>query len=187
MLAQLIQFFMPSRHQQSAAVLYQAVTEAARQPTLYAQWHVPDSVDGRFDMIVLHMFLVVRHIRAQAGAAAKQAEQNLMEVMFADMDRSLREMGATDTGVGRRVRAMAEAFYGRQKAYEIALSDAEDAAALAQSLRRNVYGTVQDVRPQDVDALARYVRASEAALQTQEIAAILEGQIYSFILSFSHH
>lgn len=176
MLAQLIQFFMPSRHQQYAALTYQSLVDAARRPYFFAQLQVPDSVDGRFDMIVLHVFLVVRRLREIGGGETKKQEQALMEMMIADMDRSLREMGATDTGVGRRVRVMIEAFYGRQKAYELALQDA-DASALAQCLRRNVYGTVQDIPPVHVQALAQYVRASVAVLSEQSASEVFSASV----------
>ncbi len=176
MLAQLIQFFMPSRHQQSAALLYHSLMESARNPVFYSVMGVPDTVDGRFDMIVLHMVMVIRHMRESGGASAKQHEQALMEMMISDMDRSLREMGSTDTGVGRRVRVMVEAFYGRQRAYELALTDADE-LALEQSLRRNVYGTLQDVPNGHVSMLAGYVRRSLDILKAQEIETIYAGVV----------
>ena len=176
MLAQLIQFFMPSRHQQSAALLYQSLVDASRHTAFYEQMGVPDSVDGRFDMIVLHMVMSIRHMREFGGAQAKQQEQALMEMMISDMDRSLREMGSTDTGVGRRVRVMVEAFYGRQRAYELALEDADE-HALVQSLRRNVYGTLQDVQGAHVSMLADYVRRSLDVLKTQDIETIFAGSV----------
>src|SRR5581483_7180724 len=126
-----------------AALLYRSVVEQARRPEFYAAFGVPDTVDGRFDMIALHMFLVLHRLKA----ADPDLGQALFDTMFADMDRSLREMGAGDLGVGRRVRAMAEALSGRIAAYDAGLS--ADDAALAGALRRNLYGTVPDRVPDE--------------------------------------
>ncbi|MSP83405.1 MAG: ubiquinol-cytochrome C chaperone [Alphaproteobacteria bacterium] len=96
---------------------------------------VPDSLDGRFDMIILHVILAMWRLRAMGGEGEKLA-RGLVDTLFADMDRSLREMGVGDLGVGRRVKAMARAFHGRILAYETALAEGQD--SLAAALTRNV-------------------------------------------------
>jgi len=114
--------FAPSPLKQQAADAYMGIVAQSRQPVFYTDWQVPDTLDGRFDVLVLHLFLVLARCEDSVGedsgpAGATSFSRALAEMFFADMDRSLREMGAGDTGVGRRVKAMAEAFYGRMQAY----------------------------------------------------------------------
>src|ERR1700761_176269 len=97
--------------------LYAKAVAQARQPVFYAEREVPDTVDGRFDLLVLHVFLLLHRLGAE-GKATKSLNQGLFDLMFADMDRSLREMGVSDMSVGKRVKDMARAFYGRVDAYE---------------------------------------------------------------------
>jgi cytochrome b pre-mRNA-processing protein 3 len=107
---------------------------AARQEVFYARWAVPDTVDGRFDMIALHLFLVLERLKGE-GQAVEDFRQVLTDTFFQDMDRSLREMGVGDISVGKKVRKMAEAFYGRVQAYAAALS------SMAQAWRMPCGGT----------------------------------------------
>lgn len=153
--------------------LYQAIVAQARTPTFYERFGVPDTLDGRFDMIALHVFLVLRRLKAE-GEAGRALAQALCDRFFADLDRSLREMGAGDLGVGRRVKAMAQAFYGRVAAYESAL--AGPAAALDEALERNLFGTVTPA-PERISAMARYVRGEADALAVQPYAALGAGMI----------
>jgi cytochrome b pre-mRNA-processing protein 3 len=176
MLTQLIRFFKPSRQQHCALMLYQKLVTQARQPLLYSELEVPDTLDGRFEMILLHMFMTMQRIREGISDDRKDMERLLAEAMFSDMDRSLREIGVTDSGVGRRIRAMAEAFYGRLKAYELALNDA-DTAKLAEALRRNAYGTAQYATDASVHKLAAYVRMNTDVLKTQSVADIVSGNV----------
>jgi cytochrome b pre-mRNA-processing protein 3 len=153
--------------------LYQAIVVQARTPAFYARLDVPDTLDGRFDMVALHVFLTLRRLKSE-GEAGRALAQALCDRFFADLDRSLREMGAGDLGVGRRVKAMAQAFYGRVAAYEAAL--AGDDAALGQALERNLFGTVAP-GPEPIGAMARYVRREAVALAAQPYAALAAGTI----------
>jgi cytochrome b pre-mRNA-processing protein 3 len=153
--------------------LYQAIVARAREPAFYAQLGVPDTLDGRFEMIALHVFLALRRLKTE-GEASRSLAQALCDRFFADLDRSLREMGAGDLGVGRRVKAMAQAFYGRVSAYEAAL--AGDDATLAAALERNLFGTTTPA-PESIAAIARYVRRETAALAAQPYATLAEGMI----------
>lgn len=151
----------------AAERLYAAVVAQARQPVFYTELEAPDTVDGRFDMIVLHTVLVMRRLRAD-GAAGQDFAQGLFDALFRDMDRSLREMGVGDLVVPKRIRRMAEAFYGRAGRYGAAL-DARDEDDLARGLAANIRG----VDPDDAaHRLAAYVLAAEAELASQEAAAI---------------
>jgi cytochrome b pre-mRNA-processing protein 3 len=168
--------FRSSRTPAHAADLYQAIVTQARDPAFYTDMAVPDTVDGRFEMVALHAFLVMRRLKTAAAPVARLG-QPLFDTMFADMDVSLREMGAGDLGVGKRVKAMAEAFYGRISAYDAALAD-PGTDALGEALRRNVYRTLKPpaaVPPPALEALARYVRASADALASQDDAVFAGG------------
>src|SRR6476660_9122950 len=101
------------------AALYGAIVAQARNPGLYADLAVPDTVTGRFEMVILHSALVLRHLRADD--AAKAVAQEVFDLFCADMDRSLRELGVGDLAVGKRMREMAGIFYGRADAYDNAL------------------------------------------------------------------
>lgn len=156
-----------------AGELYRKAVVQARDPAFYAAMGVPDTIDGRFDMIALHVYLVLRCLKARSGAQAEVA-QALFDAMFADMDRALREMGSGDLGVGRRVKAMARAFYGRLAAYDDALGGAED--ALAAAIGRNLYrGT--DPGAARLETIAGYVRREARALDAWPVEHLLAGRV----------
>ncbi|MFN4142933.1 ubiquinol-cytochrome C chaperone family protein [Aestuariivirga sp.] len=143
---------------------------AARHPVFYADWGVPDTLDGRFDMISLHTFLVLDRLK---GAEA-EFRQDLVDELFRDMDRSLREMGVGDLSVGKKVRKMAEVFYGRVAAYDRALAGGEE-GALDAAIARNIF---PDGAPgAGPRLLAAHVLAQRAHLAAQEAAAIARGSI----------
>ncbi len=152
--------------------LYGAIVAQARHPALYAGIGVPDTLDGRFDMIVLHAVLVFRRLRGEPPAVAERS-QALFDLFMADMDRSLRELGVGDLSVPKRIKKMAEAFYGRLDVYVGAL-DAGDAARLTDALARNVF---PDGAPPTVGRLAAYVVAAAAALAETATADVIEGRI----------
>ncbi len=133
--------------------IYAQLVEQAREPHFYTDCGVPDTLDGRFEMILLHMFLYQRSPVQDKTEA--QLRRMVAEAFFEDMDRSLREIGISDTGVGKRIKAMARAYFGRLKVYEEALADD---ALLAQALLRNVYATVGEVPLDTVNRLVAYVR-----------------------------
>ncbi|MDE3017072.1 MAG: ubiquinol-cytochrome C chaperone [Pseudomonadota bacterium] len=157
-------FFSPSTHQQQARRIYAQIVAAARQAVFYKDWQVPDTLDGRFDMLVLHLYLVL-------DACGKHREfcRDLSEAFFSDMDRSLREMGVSDTGVGKRIKAMAQAFYGRQAAYAEAGSDEKK---LMEALRRNVWRE-KPAAGEAVAALAGYMRRNAGALRIRGAEAVI--------------
>lgn len=153
--------------------LYDAIVAAARQPFFYAQWDVPDSPLGRFEMLSLHMFLFLERARGTSPALGDVA-QELTDEFFKDVEHSLRELGIGDMGVPKRMKKLARMFYGRAETYREALA-AEDDAALAAALSRNV-------RPDAADwphaqELARYARRALAHLAGQDESAMLAGRI----------
>jgi cytochrome b pre-mRNA-processing protein 3 len=153
-----------------AESLYGAIVASARQEKFYAQWGVPDTVDGRFDMISLHLFLLLDRLKGE-GAAVEKLRQSLTDTFFEDMDRSLREMGVGDLTVGKKVRKMAEAFFGRVKAYAVALTSG---SGLEDALRRNIHPGKAEA---SVEALAAWVRTAQSELQSQPVAAIMTGKV----------
>lgn len=169
--------------------LYEAAVAQSREPAFYAVQGVPDSLDGRFDMIALHVYLVLRRLKRPAGGTdgeddsgrdAAEVGQALFDVFFADMDQNLREIGVGDMSVGKRVKAMARGLYGRIEAYDGGLADAgaEGEAALREALRRNLYGTC-DTPPDDaaLAAMAGYVRGTAAALDGAGMPGLLDGAV----------
>ena len=168
---------------QAAAVrAYTALVEQARLPVLYEDppggFGVPDTVEGRFDLVTLHVFLLLRRLKdAPERTAAKGTvdpdafARHVFDVMFRDMDDSLREMGVGDMKVGKKVRGLAEEFYGRVGAYDGAMNDTD---ALAPALARNVYADAGAPAARD---LARYAQDLAAALERTPIADITAGRL----------
>lgn len=155
-----------------AHALYVALSRQAREPAFYAPGGVPDSVAGRFELVLLHAILVVRRLR-RAGPAGEALAQVLFDVLFDDMDRALREMGIADLAVSRRVKRLAAAFYGRARAYEAALDRGPE--ALAAALERNLFAGA-NAEPAILAAITRYAAAADRSLAEQEDAALLAGQ-----------
>jgi len=166
----LASMFRRNRRRDAASRLYETIVEQAREPMFFIRFGVPDTFDGRFELVALHAFLVLNRLKRAAELA-----QALFDVMFADFDRALREMGVGDLGVGRQVKTMAQAFYGRIGAYEAGLL-AGDPALLAAALRRNLYGTVVTCDPA-VDDIATYVRSCAAAIAAQPETRLASGMV----------
>lgn len=168
-------FFRRSRDKDVARRLYAAILARAREPVFYEDFQVPDSVDGRFDMVALHVFLMLRRLKRDLPATARLS-QALFDLMFVDMDENLREMGVGDLAVGRRVKDMAKAFLGRMAAYEAALAEGDGDAALVEALRRNVF---RGKPPADIDritAMAAYVRDQDHRLVATTLEALTAGE-----------
>jgi cytochrome b pre-mRNA-processing protein 3 len=140
--------------------LYAAAIGVARRPVFYKDFGVQDSVDGRLK---------------NCGDAGKEISQQLFDSMFADMDLSLREMGAGDIGVSKRVRVMAEAFMGRLEAYVAAL-DNDNRTALAAALQRNLLRDDKAIDPLTNGAVD-YVFALATEITNLEADALLAGHL----------
>ena len=152
--------------------VYNAIVAQSRQPRFYADWQVPDTVTGRFDMISLHMALLFRRLRAESGAG-KQFSQAVFDLFFQDMDRSLREMGVGDLGVPKKIQKMGSIFFGLLAALNEAM-DRNDQAALQDVLSRNIY---EDGTGDHVAALAAYLVSEAEVLAEQSSAAIISGEL----------
>lgn len=168
----LTRFFRPNLEKKAVHAAYVQAVTAARMPIFYEKLGIPDTVDGRFEMIALHVFLILHRIRADADATA--FGQRLYDLFFMDMDRSLREMGTGDLSVGKQIRAMAQALYGRIRAYQTALSSPD---AMQSALMRNLYGTVESPSRDHLTAVAAYIDRQIAALDQATIPEILAGNV----------
>jgi cytochrome b pre-mRNA-processing protein 3 len=157
------------RSDDRALALYGEVIAAARRPSFYEGLRVPDTVEGRLELLMLHGGLVVARLSADDGD--RDLARTLTEVFFADMDRTLREMGIGDLSVPKKMKSVAGAFYGRLQAY----GEAPGEEALAEALSRNVYAGAE-VGGSAV-ALARYVRAAAARLAETNPATLAAGRL----------
>jgi cytochrome b pre-mRNA-processing protein 3 len=136
-------------------VLEQELAGRARAALFFTKFGVPDTIDGRFDMMALHAWLALARLKASHQDEAAQA---LTDALFIGFDEALREQGISDMGMGRRMKALANAFYGRLAAYDAAKNHQQ----LAEALARNVWrGAVVDERAR---ALASYAESARAAM-----------------------
>ena len=161
------------RHERAGFELYTAAVGAARDPYIFETLGVPDTLDGRFDVIGLYVFLVVHRLHA-ASKEGQELAQAVFDAMFSDMDINLREIGVGDMTVGKRVRAMWEAFNGRSAAYAAAL-DSGDVMALAGALGRNVWRG--QAPPESAHALAALALEQSKHLAEQPVEALLAGRV----------
>jgi cytochrome b pre-mRNA-processing protein 3 len=170
----ILPLFRRGRRDDSIERLYGAIVAQARLPVFYAGYHVPDSVEGRLDMIMLHTVLVLERTEA-AGEALKALGQAVFDRFCQDMDDNLREMGVGDLAVPKQMQRIAGAFYGRARVYRTALAAAEQ-GHLVEALHRNIYQTKVGAEPQ-ARRLASYVRDAAAHLREIGEADLAAGQI----------
>ena len=148
--------------------IYGMIVTQAREPLFYRDLAVPDTVNGRFDLLLMHLWLVLRRLKStEAGKALSQA---LFDHFCNDMDDNLRELGVSDLKVPKKMQAFGEAFYGRTAAYDMALTEGHE--ALAQALCKNVLNgeSIEKARQ-----LAAYAETAMAALAGADEAALVSG------------
>jgi cytochrome b pre-mRNA-processing protein 3 len=169
----IFQFFRRTRDDPSIASLYGTIVAQARAEALYQRFGVPDTVNGRLEMVLLHVILLLRRLNeepndAPAGAPLGQA---VFDLFCQDMDDNLREMGVGDLAVPKEMQRIGEAFYGRQAAYNAALASS-DPQALIEVLKRNVLEGGGGA-----EALARYVRTIARALAGTDLNELRLGNL----------
>jgi cytochrome b pre-mRNA-processing protein 3 len=162
----------PSNH--SIASLYGMIVAQARAAPFYRDYGVPDTVNGRFEMVVLHTVLVLRRLESEPDPL-RRLGQALFDRFCADMDGSLREMGVGDLAVPAKMRKIGEAFYGRQAIYVAALAGSEP-DALTVVLARNVFGA-EPATVRGADRLAAYMRSAADHLADQDGQALARGTL----------
>ncbi|HAL84205.1 MAG: ubiquinol-cytochrome C chaperone [Rhodobiaceae bacterium] len=188
----LLDFLKPRDKTASVQGAYVSIVKQARRPELYAPGCAPDNFDGRFDMMALHVHLVLRRMRA-LGMGRSDIGQDLFDMFFKDMDQAMREAGVGDMGVGKKVQKMVEAFYGRATAYDGVL-DAQgdnaqgdnepgenansDISDIYDILSRNLYpdAAISPQQEAGLRALTAYALALEAHLAGLTLDDILSGQ-----------
>lgn len=164
--------FRKNKASEPVLAVYSAIVAQSRRPIFYAEWLVPDTVTGRFDMISLHMALLFRRLRSESGPQ-KDFSQSVFDLFFADMDRSLREMGVGDLGVPKKIQKMGNIFFGLLAALNEAM-DRNDRPSLEAVLSRNIYdGTTGP----HVAALADYLLDKDRVLATKSASDIAGGAI----------
>jgi cytochrome b pre-mRNA-processing protein 3 len=173
----ILEVFRRSSRDRNMTRLYGAIVAQARATAFYSHYGVPDTVEGRFELIVLHLVLMLWRLDPDRGGSdngrhRSRISQDLFDVFCRDLDANLREMGVGDLAVPRKMRSFGEAFYGRQAAYRAALA-IPDAGALEDALARNILGGTGS----DTGAvrLARYARATANRLATQAESALVAG------------
>ena len=152
---------------------YAAIVAQARHPAFYTRWGIEDTPDGRFDMLALHAYLVLNRLKS-AGPHTQDFAQALFDLMFVDMDQNLRELGVSDLGVGRHIKAMAQAFYGRIAAYDRGLAGTD--RELSDALGRLLY---EGSGPPEgaLEALQAYVRREVRSLAAADSEALMRGDM----------
>ncbi|MEM6383761.1 MAG: ubiquinol-cytochrome C chaperone family protein [Pseudomonadota bacterium] len=165
--------FWKRRNDTVPYTIYQNVAEASRQAGLYERIGVPDTISGRFDMLMAHAILALRRLNKVEGDRRQEAAaraQTFSDVLFKDLDRALRETGVSDRKVPKRLKLLAQAFLGRGKAYGEAL-DAGDRDQLAEVVMRNLGGIVFHADRSDVltAAAARGETIETEALEQSEL------------------
>lgn len=179
-----------------AKKLYACALEHTREPVFYQSCGVPDTFDGRFDLLLVHIFIIYNGLMVADGAH-KDLAQFIFDETFKDMDQTLREMGIGDVGVPKHQKRMMRAFNGRMHRYQLAfdpskiehlIARVEDMkkTSLEDALRDNLFGTVKDEEWHETYAqkLVHFIRANIAAVQSnQAIDSLLLGEI-NFINDF---
>jgi cytochrome b pre-mRNA-processing protein 3 len=165
--------FRRSKRRDTISALYGMIVAQARLPCFYRDYAVADTVNGRFDLIVLHLALVLDRLAQEP--ALRDLGQGVFDLFCQDMDHNLREMGIADLKVPKEMQRMGEAYYGRAKAYREALA-ADGGSALADVIARNIYGgapTAAAVAPR----LAAYMRLAVGELRGQGAASLAAGEL----------
>lgn len=173
----MLRFFFRNKQDPAVARLYQLAVEQARLPVFYQEFAVADTLDGRFEMVVLHVAAFVDELRDGGGALTSEG-QALFDTFLADMEQNLRTIGVGDTSVPKRMRAMGQAFYGRFDAYR---SAGADRAALAAAMARNVLDAPDRPLAREALALADYYAALAAAAPRTAAAALVFPEPRAFL------
>jgi cytochrome b pre-mRNA-processing protein 3 len=173
----MLSLFKKKRDRLDVGALYQQLVERSRNPIFYTQCGVPDTIDGRFDLLGLHVHLVLREIRRR-GQGREALGQAVFDAFFGDLDQGLRESGVGDLSVAKKIRKMAEAFYGRAAAYDAAMGQAIAQVACKSILSAAIARNVLQTEPTGCsDMLASYSIELERSLSEASLDDIVSGDI----------
>ncbi len=177
-------FRSKNKYEQDAKAVYLRIMERLKAPVFYTDFGVPDSFDGRFEVQVLHAFIVIEGLwQAQmadqdtmAGRDLSLFNQALFDCIFKEMKMTLREIGVGDVGIPKHMQKMMKAFNGRMHVYDEAFKAHNVDAALDDALSRNVYGTVdEEIDQERVKILSRYVMNNVRHVSSLGFSACVEG------------
>ena len=164
----IFRLFRPREDRMRVHAIYAEIVAQARQPAFYSRLGVPDTLEGRYEMLMLHAFLYMHRLKDEAEPV-KDMAQKVFDLMFSDMDRSLRELGVGDLTVPKKIKKMAQAFYGRASAYDSALD--QSAPALADAVLRNVFSGEASAKA-NAKAVAAYIKNAAEVLAKQGADAL---------------
>lgn len=168
----ILRFFRRNDGSETIQRLYGAIVAHSRQPVFYTDYAVPDTIEGRFEMILVHAFLLFHRLKGE-DEARRGLGQGVFDAFCTDMDANLREMGVGDLTVPKKMKKVAEAFYGRIAAYEPPV-EAGDVGALAEAVLRNVYGS-HTAHADEARAFAQYMIGAAASLRAVPFARFAAG------------
>ena len=164
-------WFQPKKNRWAVDRLHQSIQAQALRPDFYYEGGARDNFSGRFEMTCLHGSLAFRRLRA-AGAAGKALSQDVFDALFDGFDEALRDIGTGDLSVGKKIRKMGEAFYGRAKAYDEAIDANPDSGDLQRALGRNL-----GLDDAGKERFARYIRSVEDTLKRHTDEQLLSGEV----------
>ncbi len=168
--------FKKKKLNNSAHDLFSEVIAQSRLPAFYTDLNVEDSLDGRFDLMSLHMTMLLYKLdQHNQVEKVKKLKRMLQEIMFDNLDLTVREIGVGDLGVGKKIKTMAEAFYGRMMTYQNAL-ESEDMAQMSDALKRNLYRE-KNVEDKILNGMLKYVFDQWRGITSQDIESIISGKI----------
>ncbi|MDB5456923.1 MAG: hypothetical protein JWP92_2508 [Caulobacter sp.] len=153
--------------------LYTAAVSQARSPAFYTTFGVRDSMEGRFELFTLHVILVLERLKGQ-GAPAAETSQATFDAYVRGLDDAFREIGVADTAVGKKMKKLAGAFYGRLKGFDEAIASLPDRAGLDAFLARTA---LEERAEGDSAGLTAYVIAAREALAAQPLDSLLNGDL----------
>jgi len=164
-------FFKPKPAVLAGRRLYDAAAAQARQAGFYAELGAPDTIEGRFELYTLHVVLLLDRLRNATDAFVADSRQSLFDAYVAGLDDAFREIGVSDTTIGKKMKKLAGAFYGRHKAFDEAFAALPDRTLLTGLIGRTLFGDEADVR---APAFAVYAQAARAALAEQDSLVLVE-------------
>lgn len=160
-------------YEQAVHEVYAKALDNTRKQMFYTEYGVPDTFDGRFDLLLLHIFMILHRMLKENPVSAESFNQALFDETFKDMDQTLREMGIGDMGIPKHMRKMMKAFNGRMHGYQYAIKE----HTLSFALKNNLYGTTPDVEPETILKMEQKVLEMVKTLKTQSVDDIMSGNI----------
>ena len=152
--------------------MYKHIVKQSRTKEFYLNFRIPDTIDGRFELIVLHFFLLERTLDKEIKKD-QLIYKELLEIMYKDFDMSLREIGVGDLSVGKKIYQMTEAFSGRLFAYR-KFNNKKNYGSIGKAIKRNIYGTINNVDAKYIEIIKSYITDSMEHIDKSSIYKVSE-------------